>query len=56
MNRLAMIAATCVLGLVLSACGDNNAPKPEAGKTDVPATTTPDKTDATVKTDGEQSH
>jgi|HubBroStandDraft_6_1064221.scaffolds.fasta_scaffold1766654_2 hypothetical protein len=39
MNRIAMIVVTCVLGLVLTACGENNAPKPAVGKTNAPTTT-----------------
>lgn len=47
MNRIAMIAVTCILGLLLAACGENNSPKPAAGKTNAPETTnqTPAKTD-----------
>ncbi|WP_157010329.1 hypothetical protein [Legionella fallonii] len=51
MNRLAMIAATCILGLALAACGENNTPKPAADKT---GTTTPAPTPA--KTDNTQHH
>ncbi len=54
MNRLAMIAVTCVLGFVLTACGEQSTPKPTTA-TDTPASqtttptpdqTTPDQTDS----------
>ena len=54
MNRLAMIAVTCVLGFVLTACGEQSTPKPTAGTTDTPASQTTDQT-TPAKTDG-QSH
>jgi hypothetical protein len=64
MKRLAIIAITCCLGLVLTACGDKDKPvviKTEV-KTDAPATESQDKAqDKTevktdVKTDNGQSH
>lgn len=55
MNRLAMIAVTCILGLALAACGENNAPKPAVGKTDNSATTTTNNP-APAKTDNTQNH
>lgn len=47
MNRIAMIAAACTLGLLLTACGDNSAPKqPVVTKTvDPAAQTTPVSTE-----------
>ncbi len=54
MNRLAMIAVTCILGLALAACGESNTPKPAVGKTDNSATTTTNP--APAKTDNTQNH
>ena len=51
MNRLAMIAVTCALGFVLTACGEQSTPKPTAGTPSTPANQTnqptPNQTDTT---------
>jgi hypothetical protein len=48
MNRLAMIAVTCALGFVLTACGEQSTPKPTAGTPSTPANqSTPNQTDTT---------
>ncbi|CAM2946395.1 hypothetical protein [Legionella worsleiensis] len=40
MNRLAMIAATGFLAVLLTACGDNGSSKPAEGTTDAAQTQT----------------
>ncbi|NCT56894.1 MAG: hypothetical protein GW760_04160 [Legionella sp.] len=39
MKRFAMIAATGMMALMISACGDNKAPKPEAQADDMQSQT-----------------
>ncbi|MDF1827424.1 MAG: hypothetical protein P1U39_04005 [Legionellaceae bacterium] len=39
MKRFAMIAATGIMALMISACGDNAAPKPEAQADDMQSQT-----------------
>jgi hypothetical protein len=51
MNRLAMIAATGFLAVLLTACGDNGASKPTDGKTDTTVDQTQTKGDDAGKTD-----
>lgn len=57
MNRLAMIAVTCVLGFVLTGCGEQSTtPKPTAGTTEAPANQTPNQTTPTpTQTDTNKS-
>ncbi|WP_298623706.1 hypothetical protein [uncultured Legionella sp.] len=50
MNRLAMIAATGFLAVLLTACGDNGASKPADDKTDTTVQQT-QPTDDAGKTD-----
>lgn len=51
MNRAIIIATTCALGLVLTACGDNSAPKPTVVKPEAPVVVVPPQTDEGTKND-----
>ena len=56
MNRLAIIAVTCCLGLVLTACGEQDTVKPTVVKPNAAAPANHAEHKDAVKTENGESH